>query len=415
MRGVFRGRLVGAAAAVVGLLVLASSASAKTFAPTRHDDPAPGKCKPTDCSLREAIDAANQHQGPDTVVLKKGTYRLQIPVVGPDTSEETGDLNVEEPTTIVGAGADQTTVNGEGIDRVFKLTALQGKVSLRSFTVTGGNASQVPAHESSGGGLEVFGGDVTLKNMIVDGNTANLGGGIESVAPKLNIRNTTIGNNVAAEGGGVDTRAYFTRAVMTIRASTISGNAAGKGGGLLADGYTSSMDTFPPLVDFINSTVAGNRTSAEGGGIMADNNAGVTLDNTTVAFNMADSDNNAGGVGGGIHQHSGATFLLGDSIIDANTVGTTGSNADCDGTFDGGGNVVAAGMGCNSLSPVGNLFVGGAELGVLGNHGGPTQTIPIKSSSPAIGQAFSCPPKDQRGKLRPSTGCDSGSFERTAP
>src|SRR5581483_10710928 len=47
----------------------AASARAETYRVTRHDDPRPGSCKRKDCSLREAIRAANRNPGPDVVVL----------------------------------------------------------------------------------------------------------------------------------------------------------------------------------------------------------------------------------------------------------------------------------------------------------------------------------------------------------
>jgi CSLREA domain-containing protein len=54
-------------------------ALADTFKPTRFDDPAPNKCKPHDCSLREAIRAADKDPSHSTILLGKGTYKLQIP------------------------------------------------------------------------------------------------------------------------------------------------------------------------------------------------------------------------------------------------------------------------------------------------------------------------------------------------
>jgi len=63
-------------------------------------------------------------------------------------------------------------------------------------------------------------------------------------------------------------------------------------------------------------------------------------------------------------------------------------------------------------------------LGTLGNYGGPTQTIPLLSGSPAIdaGNPSGCKDgsghllkTDQRGMPRPDldekTGCDMGAYE----
>ena len=57
---------------------------------------------------------------------------------------------------------------------------------------------------------------------------------------------------------------------------------------------------------------------------------------------------------------------------------------------------------------------------MLGDNGGPTQTIKLLDGSPAIGavtgtgdEAGLCGGFDQRGVARPATGCDAGAFEAT--
>ena len=79
---------------------------------------------------------------------------------------------------------------------------------------------------------------------------------------------------------------------------------------------------------------------------------------------------------------------------------------------------------CNFNRP-GDMNNTNPMLGTLGNYGGPTQTIPLLSGSPAIdaGNPNGCTDgqghllkTDQRGMLRPDredqTGCDMGAFER---
>jgi hypothetical protein len=53
----------GVAAAAALLLAAGAPASADVFKPTRFNDPTPGKCKPQDCSLREAVIAARTRSG----------------------------------------------------------------------------------------------------------------------------------------------------------------------------------------------------------------------------------------------------------------------------------------------------------------------------------------------------------------
>ena len=83
-------------------LALCGVAHAATFSPTRFDDPPPDGCLPTDCSLREAVLAANAAPGADRIALQAGDYALtrsaEPPDDAPGTSQQlvvSGDLAVE--------------------------------------------------------------------------------------------------------------------------------------------------------------------------------------------------------------------------------------------------------------------------------------------------------------------------------
>lgn len=397
-------------AAVLSLalcVLLAAPAAADTFVPTRFDDPAPpNKCKPDDCSLREAIRASNNHNGRDEVVLGEGTYELEIlPTDSPLNAD--GQLFVSGPATIRGLGPGETSIDANGIDRVL---AAGGKSTLEGLTVKGGDAGANPFHSSEGGGILGIGDKLALRNVLIKQNAAQLGGGLEFRGIKLTIRDSTIAKNNAGEGGGIDLRAAFAQPLMEIRSSTISGNSAGKGGGILADGFAPSTQ-IPPILDIDNSTVAGNMASAEAGGIMADNSATVTLDNSTVAYNQANSDNVGVGDGGGVYQHSGAVFQLADSLIAENTVGQGGSGPQCAGTFTPFGSNVSTG-GPGECPAINYTDLG---IGSLADNGGPTKTVALEAGSPALGAVNDCPARDQRGKQRPETGCDYGAYERKGP
>ncbi|MGI9020512.1 MAG: choice-of-anchor Q domain-containing protein [Solirubrobacterales bacterium] len=399
---------------LVAGLVFAGSAAADTFIPTRLDDPAPpNKCKLDDCSLREAIKAANNRAGLDEVLLGKGTYELEIlPVDG--GANEDGQLVAVDSVTISGLGPRETRIDANGIDRVL---AMGGKSILQGVTVKGGDAGANPFHSSNGGGILGVGQRIALKNVVVKQNAALFGGGVSMFGPKMTIRNSTIAQNNAGEGGGIDLRALFVQTLMEIRSSTISGNTAGKGGGILADGFAPSTQ-IPPILDIDNSTVAGNDASGQGGGVFGDNDAIVVLDNTTVAYNMADSDNSGGGVGGGIHQFNGASFQFNDSVLALNTVGSSGSGPACHGSFSDGGSLVDAtgtNPNCNFVGLFQPTVTTTPLIGPLADNGGPTKTVKLLSGSPAIGLSLGCPNLDQRGKDRPEDGCDAGSFERKGP
>jgi hypothetical protein len=467
-------RFVHAVFAALGLCgLLAVPAGAATFKPTRFDDPIPNGCKPQNCSLREALAASNSHQGLDTVVLRRGTYEMEIPPTG---VSGTGSFDLIDGLVLRGEGRGKTKIDANGLDRVAEcfLDSRGDSYTLRDLTLTRGDAGPDP--HSSGGGLtcggesgdevhlaragithsvasengggyqvgerttvtivdsrisdnEAFrgggmillpradGSEVTIRDSIITGNEAAFGGGIYSGADRLTIQRTTISDNAGDEGGGMDLVASPDQQPVTdIRSSTISGNSARKGGGLLADGNQPGLGQQKPVATLLNSTVALNHTSAEGGGILADNEATVTLDQATIAYNMADDDNINGGVAGGVYQHSGATFGLADSIVAKNVVGSSGTAAQCEGTFTATAGGVVESQPNGSCVVPGSFVTPDALIGVLADNGGPTETIRLLAGSPAIGFAHEgCPKKDQRGVRRPAEDCDSGAFERRKP
>jgi CSLREA domain-containing protein len=84
------------------LLALAPAAWANTYTPNKTSDPKPDGCKRSDCSLREAIIAANHHPGADAVILHSGkAYKLSI-----------GPLKVTDAATIRASGSKAATVDG---------------------------------------------------------------------------------------------------------------------------------------------------------------------------------------------------------------------------------------------------------------------------------------------------------------
>ena len=412
-------RLGGLTILVCAVLAAASSSAiADTFRPTRLDDPAPGKCKPDDCSLREAVKAANQDLDQDTIVLKAETYELQIgfPDGGPFESD---GLDLSTSIVIKGKGPEATTIDANGLDRPIEIGSgiqVDNDVTVQGLRLTGGDAGAATGGngESSGGGIvDYFGKSLKLKHVLIAGNEAAFGGGVRSFADKLLIQDSTITFNVATEGGGVDLRYGEGPAAPDnrIRSSTIARNYGSiKGGGVLLDGFTSGSQLKPTL-SVVNSTFDENHVGDYGAGLMADNGATATLDNTTLAYNAANEDNAAPGDGGGVFQHSGAVLKLKDSLVTANTVGTGGTGPQCAGTVTG--NEANATTGGPGECP-GGLF-GGLSIGPLADNGGPTETIALLSGNGAIGRTDKCPATDQRGKPRPEHDCDSGAFERKKP
>src|SRR3989304_4016322 len=86
----------------VALLAPSSPAMAATFTVTRTDDPPPNGCAPADCSLREAIIAANDAVGADTITLTAGAYNLTIAGAGGGAAATRG-LATPDALTLPGA------------------------------------------------------------------------------------------------------------------------------------------------------------------------------------------------------------------------------------------------------------------------------------------------------------------------
>lgn len=99
-------------------LVASAAVDAATFTVTKLGDSNDGLCN-ADCSLREAIRAANAQVGTDTIVLPAGTLTLSIPGRGENLAA-IGDLDITSNVEISGQGVGSTTIDGRGIDRVFR-------------------------------------------------------------------------------------------------------------------------------------------------------------------------------------------------------------------------------------------------------------------------------------------------------
>ena len=387
--------LIAAFACITGV------AGADTIKPTRFDDPVPNGCKPGDCSLREAIVAANKTDRADTVKLRKGRYRLAVPEDGDDDGKS-GDLDLVERITVAGKGPKRTTVDGKGIGPVFQLLTFPTH-ALKSMTIKGGSS------DGDGGGVQITPAKAVLTNLVIKKNeAADCGGGISSISENLKIRRTTVTKNAAPRGGGVCTHSgIITNPAGVISATTISGNTAGSGGGLAVDGSNPGSYDEDPSIEIVNSTIAGNSSTGNGGGLYAIEGGGLAVDNATVSYNQANSDATGGGAGGGMFQATAAPVAFDDSIIAENTVGSGGSSPECAGTFTGSASLIG---GSTAGCTIGATNTINAFISPFANNGGPTKTVAIEEPSQANGLAGDCPAKDQRGVKR-ANDCDSGSFE----
>ena len=242
-------------ATLVGILLFSVSpfARAATFVVTKTADTNDGTCD-ADCSLREAIIAANANPGADTITLPAGTYTLTIAGAGEDGGA-TGDLDILGDLTINGAGASTTVVDGGGIDRVFHIVSAF-TVVFNNITIQGGVANL-----DNGGGL-LNEGTATLNNCVIGGNSApsGNGGGIYN-DDVMTISGCTIGENLATsgDGGGV----YDNGVSITITNTWIAANGSpnGDGGGFYFNGVAATISQSTVSDNIASGGTAGESTS----------------------------------------------------------------------------------------------------------------------------------------------------------
>jgi fibronectin-binding autotransporter adhesin len=518
-------------AACALLLLPPAAAGAKVFTPTRHGDPTPGACKPNDCSLREAVSAANSRPGPDTIVLRAGTiYDLAIAGRGDDTNAF-GDLDVNGKLTIESSGQTRATIDANRVDRVLDahsalivsrlvirggetsgdpsnncgcginsqtnspLTVARSKIvdnrtAAGGYGVGGGinkggtgdltvTRSVVKNNQSTldgagimddsfgarvwigrsrivantggaGGGFDEFGGEpVTIDHSTISGNHAvtngPAGGGIVTESDHLLVRDSKILNNrsdgpgggianylgrtivlrstiagnhgkvnAGAGGGGIANLSLGQEATTVVRSSTVSGNRSNFNGGGIENVARESGITSRLVV--VDSTIAGNKAAEFGGGVDSYTfNGGaesVRLNAVTIAYNDGDGDNSGTGFGGGIdNEANSGVFRLANTLVARNTAPVA---ANCSGAalISGGHNLFGRmpDENCLQSTQPSDRFAQ-PKIGQPASNGGPTKTIALLAGSPAINHAGSdAPTRDQRGVIRHDP--DIGAFER---
>ncbi len=426
--------------------MLAYPHSLATFTVTKTADTADGTCD-TDCSLREAVVAANAAAGIDTIVFDPavtGTITLTL-----------GQINITDDLVMNGPGAATLAISGGNTSRIFE-GSFGVDFTLRDLTLRDANASgdggairsnhgilrvedsviTENSASSDGGGIYADEGDVyiirseisnnyagddgggifryndgesdylTIVDSLITGNTADGdGGGIAIYADDdggtNNILNSVISNNEArGEGGGLwiysDDEGYYTY----ITDSTISNNTAGRDGGGMwiyhdDDGY----------IVINNSTISGNSAAYDGGGIFIDDADRLEINNSTISSNTAVYDgggiflrrgrapisnstivfNSAGDQGGGIRNLS--LLYVENSIIAENTApnGPDVSTGNYLDTFEASFSLIGDTSDSMIIDSGGNILDTPSGVSpTLVNAGGPTMVHLLDAGSPAI-------------------------------
>ena len=353
----------------LALMSVASGAHAATFLVTETQDNSAGG------SLRAAINLANVSSGADQIIFlpgMSGTIALQRELPNFST-----DISINGPAGGIIISGDS---DGNGSADVPLFAVTSGAVNISNLTLAKGKGND-GAKGSFGQSGEIGWGAITMRSGT------------------LNLSGCTLSGNVGGKGGD--------------------------GGDNFGSGKTGAgaLEIQGGVVSLTNCTVAGNtggaggKGASYGNGLPGSNGVGViNVNGGTLNVNQSTIASNAGGAGGqGGVNNVGVKFSY-DGITNGGGISNGGSTTT---TLNNSLVVDNAGGNIAGNAPTGSYNItsgtlANLEIGVLGNYGGPTQTMPLHTGSPALdaGDPNATGGFDQRGFARVQHGrMDIGAFE----
>jgi hypothetical protein len=364
------------------------TAHAATQIVTNLNDSGPG-------SLRDAISTASA-----------GDVLTFNPILAGQSILLNSVIEIDKDLTIDGTGL-TSPINLSGNYKTGVLHIQTGvTVALKKINLIQGIA----------GGI-VNDGTLSISNVQVSGNARSFsGGGIENTG-NLTVTDSTISGN--CEEGPMGGGGIFNSGALTIENSTISGNMAGnycEVFGITSPSRSTSTDNNGNTnglylysgggiyntgsLTVTNSTFYTNSAREKGAGIYNDNIGTATITNSTFSEPRADGNH--------LIIYNDGLLSLFNTILSVNSLNIPQCSGE--GTLSAYSHNLtlgdaACGIPFSTADPL---------LGTLQYDGGPTNTIALKSGSPAIdnGDPDKCPTTDQRGISRSKgAGCDIGSYE----
>ena len=287
-----------------------------------------------DCSLREAVVAANTNAAVDGCAAGDADGDVitfsDLFFIALDPS--LGEITITDDVRIDGSvGGNAAAIDGGGATRIFNVDAAGGAgsqqaVAFRSLSLSNGNstagiAAGVSSAPDAGGAVDLkANSEATFTDVLVSFNTAGVnGGGIHGGSGAILTITTTAsglttisgndaqGPNAGDGGGGVWGAGTTTiSGNVTISDNTASG-AAGSGGGVL---------NFGGVLSITGATISGNTANRAGGGVEdfgdTDRDTDATLTDVTLSGNSIDAANP--GNGGGLHSGGGEIVVNGGTV-----------------------------------------------------------------------------------------------------
>lgn len=349
-------------------------ANAATWTVTKTNDTNDGVCD-ADCSLREAVAAADGDGAPSAINFAPALY-YQIVTVN------AGDIPIFGDSLIInGPGADRLTLSGGGVNRLFDLATVS-TFTLNGVKVTAANGNGFSS-SGFGGVFTSFGSaTITIDRVYFLNNSSSSQSGVAYFAGgTLNISNSTFAGNTSGNCGALSLAGGFT----TIYNSTFSGNGAPPGvGGALCMSSGANVVTR-------NSTITNNNSAMGGGTIVLSGSGIFNPGNTVLAGNTATTSPE-------IHYSGGTVSSSGNNHIGDSAGDSTATNFPI--TWDGTDSV-------NTNPNLGALVNNGGVMPTrLPNAGSPLINTGSNALASAVGLTL-----DQRGGNRFVGVVDKGATE----
>jgi len=287
----------------------AFSVQAATIQVTTTDDMV---AKDNKCSLREAVQAANENRTIDTCTAGSVNYTDVIQLHNQSYLLNFNYLTVNSNVIIAGKGRDKTEINGQNRTRLFFVTD-KADLQLQDVSLVQGKTTQF------GGAILNANGTTTLYHSLLKQNlatgTSSAGGAIFNFGGTVNLNYVLLENNVAQRGYGGGA-VFNYQGQLNVENSQFIGNQATTGFG--GAGIYNSEGT----INILNSQFSANNASFGGGvfnweGIA--NLANVTLSNNQATFGAA------------INTYAGSTYVNYATIM--NNTATYAGAIDNDGQF----------------------------------------------------------------------------------
>ncbi len=354
--------------------IFAAAASAATFTVNKTADTNDGACN-EDCSLREAVAAANSSPEADTIVFDASVF------AGPQTiTFALGEIIVVNSggLRIIGPGAIKLTLDGNNTSRMISNSAAS-VLTISGLTFTRGNGVGA-TNSNSGGALMNNAGTVSVFNSVFTNNvTTGTAGAIRNsgAGSILNVVNCHFFNNTAGSSAGAIQN--FATSVLNVSNSSFVGNTSSgaTGGGAMQVNGTANIS---------NSTFSGNNSPGGAGGGLSVNGTLININNVTMVGNTATTQ------GGGLHRGStNVNFFIRNSIIAGNNgIATSPDVTNSAGGLVSQGNNLIGNVGTSTGWVMSDLQNQNPLVGPLGSNGGLGRTHALLAGSPAIGAGNPC-------------------------